>query len=87
MAAAVINQGNGRTFDTERGLGRNAELASRSIRVKNLPVNTQEGVLQQLFEKFVSVKRLELFEDINEAVVELESPAVSLSRSVATVLF
>ncbi|KAJ3867729.1 hypothetical protein EV359DRAFT_61240 [Lentinula novae-zelandiae] len=64
-----------RTFDTERGLGRNAELASRSIRVKNLPVNTQEGVLQQMFEKFVYVKRLELFEDINEAVVELESPA------------
>ncbi|GAW06502.1 rna-binding protein prp24 [Lentinula edodes] len=64
-----------RTFDTERGLGRNAELASRSIRVKNLPVSTQEGVLQQMFEKFVSVKRLELFEDVNEAVVELESPA------------
>ncbi|KAJ3894244.1 hypothetical protein GG344DRAFT_41516 [Lentinula edodes] len=64
-----------RTFDTERGLGRNAELASRSIRVKNLPVNTQEGVLQQMFEKFVSVKRLELFEDVHEAVVELESPA------------
>ncbi|KAJ3814647.1 hypothetical protein F5876DRAFT_86271 [Lentinula aff. lateritia] len=76
MAVTIADsRGKPRTFDTERGLGRNAELASRSIRVKNLPVNTQEGVLQQMFEKFVSVKRLELFEDINEAVVELESPA------------
>ncbi|KAJ4001680.1 hypothetical protein F5050DRAFT_1708044 [Lentinula boryana] len=64
-----------RTFDIGRGLGRNAELASRSIRVKNLPANTQEGILQQMFEKLVSVKRLELFESINEAVVELESQA------------
>ncbi|KAJ3976364.1 hypothetical protein EV361DRAFT_968793 [Lentinula raphanica] len=64
-----------RTFDTDRGLGRNAELASRSVRVKNLPPNTQEGILQQVFEKLIPVKRLELFEDINQAVVELESQA------------
>ena len=66
-----------RAFAADRGLGRNAELASRSVRIKNLPVGTQEGVLQQIVEKLVSVKRLELFEDIHEAVVEFESPAVS----------
>ncbi|KAJ4482272.1 hypothetical protein J3R30DRAFT_3681497 [Lentinula aciculospora] len=64
-----------RTFDTARGLGRNAELASRSIRVKNLPASIQEGVLQQLFEKNVSVKRVELLASTNEAIVELESQA------------
>ncbi|KAF9077529.1 hypothetical protein BDP27DRAFT_1311204 [Rhodocollybia butyracea] len=64
-----------RPFDTERGLGRSAELASRSVRVKNLPSDTQEGVLQQMLEKLASVKRVELFGNIHEAMVELESPA------------
>lgn len=43
-----------------------------------------------MVEKLVSVKRLELFEDIHEAVVEFESPAVSTnllcSRSAILIL-
>ncbi|KIK69665.1 hypothetical protein GYMLUDRAFT_212399 [Collybiopsis luxurians FD-317 M1] len=64
-----------RPFDADRGLGRNAEIASRSIRVKNLPADTQEGLLHQLFEKLVPVKRVEIFEDLNEAVVEVQNQA------------
>jgi hypothetical protein len=51
-------------------------MRSRSIRVRNLPTSTQEGLLQQAFEKYALVRRVEVFKDRNEAVVELENPAV-----------
>lgn len=44
--------------------------------MKNIPTGAQEAVLQQEIEKLVRVKRVELFEDIGEAIVELESVAV-----------
>ncbi|KAF5389233.1 hypothetical protein D9757_003432 [Collybiopsis confluens] len=64
-----------RPFNADRGFGRTAELANRSIRVKNLPSGTQEGVLHQIFEKLVPVRRVEIFENANEAVVEVHNPA------------
>ncbi|KAF5338939.1 hypothetical protein D9611_008706 [Ephemerocybe angulata] len=60
---------------SETGLGRQAEARARSVRVRNVPTGTQEGILQQAFEKISLVRRVELFGDKGEAVVELESPA------------
>ena len=65
---------------SDTGLGRNAEVRSRSVRVKNIPAGAQEAVLQQAFEKVAAVRRVELFADKGEAVVELESAAVRKSR-------
>ncbi|KAF8635933.1 hypothetical protein AX15_000104 [Amanita polypyramis BW_CC] len=59
----------------QSGLSRTADVRSRSIRIRNLPPGTQEGLLQQTFEKIVSVKRIEVFMDKQEAVVELASAA------------
>lgn len=42
-----------------------------------LPPATQEGLLQQTLEKLGPVKRVEVFEDKNEAVVEFQNAAVS----------
>ncbi|KLO06957.1 hypothetical protein SCHPADRAFT_670625 [Schizopora paradoxa] len=52
-----------------------ADIKSRSLRIRNLPEGTQEGLLQQALEKTARVKRVEVFQDISEAVVELESVA------------
>ncbi|WVQ78414.1 hypothetical protein IAT38_000500 [Cryptococcus sp. DSM 104549] len=52
-----------------------AEKRLRSVRLSNLPENTQEGLLQQALEKLVPVKRLEMFAKSHEAVAELESQA------------
>ncbi|EJF56678.1 RNA-binding protein Prp24 [Dichomitus squalens LYAD-421 SS1] len=55
--------------------GYRAEVRNRSVRVRNLPPNTQEGLLQQALEKHARVKRVEVFQDLNEADVELEDAA------------
>ncbi|OCF40172.1 hypothetical protein I317_05996 [Kwoniella heveanensis CBS 569] len=52
-----------------------ADRRARSVRLANLPDNTQEGLLQQALEKVVPVKRLELFAKSREAVAELTSQA------------
>ncbi|KAI1794811.1 RNA-binding protein Prp24 [Ganoderma leucocontextum] len=52
-----------------------AEVRNRSVRVRNLPPNTQEGLLQQTLEKHAQIKRVEVFQDLNEADVELENAA------------
>jgi squamous cell carcinoma antigen recognized by T-cells 3 len=62
---------------TDSGLSRQADVRSRSVRVRNLPPGSQEGLLQQVLEKYAVVKRVEIFTEKNEAVVELENPAVS----------
>ncbi len=59
------------------GLSRSADVRTRSIYVRNLPPATQEGLLQQEFEKIARVKRVEVFLDRREAVVELQNQAVS----------
>ncbi|KAJ7855952.1 hypothetical protein B0H14DRAFT_2353000 [Mycena olivaceomarginata] len=64
-----------RNVETESGLGQRADARTRSVRVRNLPVGTQEGLLQQAMEKIAKVKRVEVFVDLNEAVVELENAA------------
>lgn len=59
----------------ETGLDRRADARNRSVRVRNIPSGTQEGLLHQLLEKHSLVKRTEIFAALNEAVVELENPA------------
>jgi hypothetical protein len=65
-----------RAFVSDTGLGKKAEIRNRSIRVFNLPPSAQEGRLQQILEKVAAVRRVEIFLDKNEAIVELESAAV-----------
>ena len=65
----VVNTGN-------RAPANRAEVRNRSVRVRNLPPNTQEGLLQQALEKHAQVKRVEVFHNSNEADVELENAAV-----------
>ena len=67
--------------EPESGLGKRADAATRSLRVLNLPqtthdASTTEGLLQQAFEKHAPVKRLEVFADKREAIVEFETAAV-----------
>ncbi|KAI0769831.1 RNA-binding protein Prp24 [Fomes fomentarius] len=58
-----------------KGPGYRAEVRNRSVRVRNLPPGTQEGLLQQALEKHANVKRVEVFLDLAEAEVELENAA------------
>ncbi|KAI0700046.1 RNA-binding protein Prp24 [Cerioporus squamosus] len=55
--------------------GYRAEVRNRSVRLRNIPPGTQEGLLQQELEKHARVKRVEVFADIGEADVELENAA------------
>ncbi|KAH9890065.1 RNA-binding protein Prp24 [Cubamyces lactineus] len=55
--------------------GYREEVRNRSVRVRNLPPGTQEGLLQQALEKHAKVKRVEVFADLAEAEVELENAA------------
>lgn len=63
------------------GLGKKADLASRSVRIRKIPPGTEEGLLQQAIEKVATgIKRVEIFQDLWEAVVEFETIAVRDSR-------
>lgn len=64
---------------TDSGFGEQDDLKNRSVRVKNLPPDseTQEGLLQQVLEKFADIKRVEITG--NQASVELANPVVSHS--------
>lgn len=62
---------------SEQGVGNRRDRRNRNIRVKGLPEGVQEGLLQQSLEKLVSVVRLEVFEKSREALLTLESAAVS----------
>ena len=70
---------------TASGLSRDADTKNRSVRIRGLSSSAQEGLLQQVIEKVVRVKRLEVFQDLGEAIVELENAAVSLMFSCDTV--
>jgi hypothetical protein len=65
-----------RNFLNDSGLGRLAEVQSRSVRIHKLPHGSQEGLLQQTLERYAAVKRVEIFEDLHQATVELETAAV-----------
>ncbi|KIM54604.1 hypothetical protein SCLCIDRAFT_136495 [Scleroderma citrinum Foug A] len=60
---------------SDTGLGRRAETRSRSVRIRNLPPDTQEGLLQQVLERHAVVKRVEVLMAEREAIVELENAA------------
>jgi len=64
-----------RNLASETGLSRQAETRSRSVRIRNLPPASQEGLLQQVIEKHALVRRVEVFQDLNEATIELENAA------------
>ena len=51
-------------------------MVARSLHIKNVLEDTQVPPLQQVFEKLVAVKRVEIFVDSGEAVVELVNSAV-----------
>ncbi|KAH9851597.1 RNA-binding protein Prp24 [Lenzites betulinus] len=55
--------------------GYREEVRNRSVRVRNLPPGTHDGLLQQALEKHAKIKRVEVFANIAEAEVELETPA------------
>ncbi|EKM51632.1 uncharacterized protein PHACADRAFT_261883 [Phanerochaete carnosa HHB-10118-sp] len=57
------------------GKRRPEEVRNRSIRLRGLPAGTQEGLLQQMLDKLVKVRRVEVYAGRNEAVIECESPA------------
>jgi hypothetical protein len=61
--------------EPETGLGRKADARNRSLRIRDLPDDTAEGLLQQAVEKLAPVNRLEVFLDKREAVVEFQSAA------------
>ncbi|KAG8815201.1 Splicing factor [Serendipita sp. 400] len=52
-----------------------AETSGRSIRIRGLPHDTKEPLLQQALEKVTSVVRVHLLAASNEAIVELETMA------------
>lgn len=59
-------------------MARQADIKNRSVRIRNLPTDTQEGLLQQALEKVVPITRVEVFSERNEAVAELATIAVSM---------
>ncbi|KAH8918091.1 hypothetical protein BT69DRAFT_1338476 [Atractiella rhizophila] len=54
---------------------RRLETRNRSIRVQNVPKDTQEALLQQTFEKFGAVKQVVYKLGSDEAVIEFENEA------------
>ncbi|GJJ09530.1 hypothetical protein Clacol_003753 [Clathrus columnatus] len=46
---------------------------ARIIKVRNLPPNAQEGLLQQTMENFGKINKVEIFRKANEALVEFEN--------------
>ncbi|KAH9985865.1 hypothetical protein BJV77DRAFT_1031067 [Russula vinacea] len=64
-----------RRREPETGLGRKADARNRSLRIRDLPDGTAEGLLQQAVEKLAPVNRVEVFLDKHEAVVEFQSAA------------
>lgn len=61
--------------EPETGFGRKADARNRTLRIRDLPDGTAEGLLQQAVEKLAPVSRLEVFLDKHEAVVEFQSAA------------
>jgi len=61
--------------EPETGFGRKADVRSRTLRIRDLPAGTAEGLLQQAVEKLAPVNRLEVFLDKHEAEVEFQSAA------------
>jgi hypothetical protein len=54
------------------------DIKDRSVKLTGLPPKTQDGLLQQCLEKLTNVKRVEVFNERAEAIVELA--AISVRR-------
>lgn len=54
------------------------DIKDRSIKLTGLPPKTQDGLLQQCLDKLTNVKRVEVFNEKAEAIVELA--AISVRR-------
>ncbi|KAI0036479.1 hypothetical protein K488DRAFT_41187 [Vararia minispora EC-137] len=70
----------GHKKEPDSGMGRKADAQSRSLRARGLPlterdVSTMEELLQETFAKHAPVRRVEVFTQKNEAVIEFESAA------------
>ncbi|KAG9040601.1 Splicing factor [Tulasnella sp. UAMH 9824] len=66
----------GRKEQPSSGLGKKADLIARSVRIRKVPAEADEGLLQQTLEKVASgIKRVEIFKDIGEATVEFDTMA------------
>ncbi|KAG8795145.1 Splicing factor [Ceratobasidium sp. 428] len=57
------------------GLTRKAEVRTRSLRVRKVPQDATDGLLQQTFEKLAPVVGVQVLEGKGEAVVELKNAA------------
>jgi len=77
IAVTIVDpRARGRKDPPASGLGLKGDIISRSVRLKGLPKGLEEGILQQIVEKVVTgVKKVEIFRDICEAVVEFETIA------------
>ncbi|KAI0278229.1 hypothetical protein BGY98DRAFT_1107507 [Russula aff. rugulosa BPL654] len=64
-----------RKREPETGFGKKADARNRSLRIRDLPDGTEEGLLQQAVEKLAPVNRLEVFMEKHEAVVEFQLAA------------
>lgn len=53
-------------------------IVERSLRVRGIPVGTEEAIVQQAIEKHGQVKLVLLEPGSTEAIVEMENPAVSI---------
>jgi len=61
--------------EPDTGFGKKADARNRTLRIRDLPDGTEEGLLQQAVEKLAPVSRLEVFADKHEAVVEFQLAA------------
>ncbi|KAI0263961.1 hypothetical protein BC834DRAFT_283892 [Gloeopeniophorella convolvens] len=63
-----------RKREPDSGLGKKADARSRTLRIRDLPPGTQEGLLQQAVERLAPVRRVEVRGATNEARVSLRTP-------------
>ncbi|KAI0045685.1 hypothetical protein FA95DRAFT_1560887 [Auriscalpium vulgare] len=75
IAVTLADQRRTKKREPDSGMGKRADTRSRSVRVLDLPPNTQDGLLQQAIEKYAPVNRVEVFVGKNEAVVEFQTQA------------
>lgn len=59
-------------------VGRRQDTTTRSLRIKNLPPNTQEPLLQQALEKLAPITRVQVLPEADQAIVEFTHAAVRL---------
>ncbi|KEI40381.1 uncharacterized protein L969DRAFT_621145 [Mixia osmundae IAM 14324] len=76
IAVVLASQRGLKEKQPESGQGRKADATSRSVTATGLPDGVLEPLLQQVFERYGSVKSVTIAEDGKTAQVEYESEAV-----------